>query len=96
MAGNLVISPEIREKLKSKHNVQPREIEQCFDNRVGTFLVDDREEHRTDPATLWFVAETNVGRVLKVIFVYEHGSVRIKSAYEASEPVIRLYEEKGR
>ncbi len=92
----LVISPEILQKLQTKHSVTRREIEQCFDNRVGNYLEDDREEHRTDPPTLWFVAPTNCDRLLKVIFVYMDGNVYIKSAFDANEKVIALYERKGK
>lgn len=91
----LVISPEILSKLQV-HNVTRREIEQCFENRVGNYVEDTREEHRTDPPTLWFVAPTNDDRILKIIFVYLDGNIYIKSAYLANEKVISLYEEHGK
>lgn len=93
---SLVISQAILQKLHDKHNVSRREIEQCFENRVGNYLEDDREDHRTDPPTLWFVAPTNCDRLLKVIFVFLDGNVYIKSAYEPSPQVIKIYENKGR
>jgi hypothetical protein len=92
----LVISSAVVEKLKEKHKVSRREIEQCFENRVGTYVEDDREEHRTDPPTLWFVAPTNCDRVLKILFIFVDGNIHIKSAYEPSEAVIRLYDRVGR
>lgn len=93
---NLIISAHVKDKLKTKHNVEIREVEQCFENVCGFFLEDDREEHRTDPATLWFVAPTNKERLLKVIFIFLDGNVHIKSAYEPSKAVIDLYESKGK
>jgi hypothetical protein len=50
-----------------------------------------REEHVTDPPTRWFVAETDVGRLLKVMFMQTNEGIVIKSAYEPSEAVIRIY-----
>lgn len=92
----LVISPEIIQKLQQKHKVSRREIEQCFENRVGIYLEDPREEHRTDPPTQWFVAPTNQNRILKVIFVFLNGNIYIKSAYDASHRVIEIYEKYGK
>lgn len=93
---NLIVSSAIREKLKSRHQVEVREVEQCFENLCGTYLEDDREEHRTDPATLWFVAPTNRGRLLKVVFMFKDGNVHIKSAYEPTQSVIELYATNGK
>lgn len=88
----LVISSPIEEKLASKHRVTPREVEQCFENCEGSHLVDTREEHLTDPPTQWFVAETNAGRKLKVVFVFKDGKIFIKTAYDANPEEIRIYE----
>lgn len=84
------------QKLKDKHRVTRREVEQCFENRIGIYLEDDREEHRTDPPTLWFVSPTNCNRLLKIIFVFLDGNVYIKSAYDSSQKVIQLYDKKGK
>ncbi len=92
----IIISNEILLKLKDKHNVSRREVEQCFENRIGVYLEDDREEHRTDPPTLWFVAPTNQNRLLKIIFVFSNGNIYIKSAYDAKQHIVDLYEECGR
>jgi hypothetical protein len=89
---NLVISPEILKKLADKHGVCRREIEQCFENRYGNYLEDTREEHKTDPATKWFVSPTNRNRMLKIAFVFNHGNIYIKSAYDAKPAYIELYE----
>lgn len=93
---SLITSPELLHKLQEKHSVTRREVEQCFENRVGNYLEDDREEHRTDPPTLWFVAPTNYDRLLKIIFVFLDGNIYIKSAYEPSQKVIELYDRKGK
>lgn len=73
-----------------------REIEHCFENRVGNFVSDDREEHKTNPPTLWFVSPTNCGRLLKVIFIYVDGNIHVKSAFEPSQAVVKLYDLLGK
>ncbi|MBN0481054.1 ADP-ribosyl-(dinitrogen reductase) hydrolase, partial [Pseudomonas aeruginosa] len=82
---NLIISDAIERKLQEKHGgVSRREIEQCFENCEGEHLIDLREDHKTDPVTKWFVAETNAGRALKICFVFENSKVFLKTAYEPS------------
>ncbi len=94
---HLVISAKVREKLQVKHGgISENEIQQCFENRCGVSLIDDREDHRTDPETLWFVAETNAQRVLKICFMFIDGNVHIKSAYDANQDEIDLYDAKGK
>lgn len=89
---NLIVSEAIRNKLEHKHAVMLRDVEQCFDNKCGGYLQDTREDHRTDPPTLWFVAPTNAGRMLKLMLVYRDGSVYLKSAYDATPEIQVLYE----
>ncbi|WP_369600440.1 hypothetical protein AAIA72_11380 [Hahella sp. SMD15-11] len=89
----LNITQKIRTKLQKKHGVSEDEILECFANRDGKFLTDTRENHRTDPPTKWFVAETNQGRLLKVVFIqYDNGETHIKTAYQANEKEIEIYE----
>lgn len=88
----LYITPAVRRKLAdADHNVTEDEIRQAFASRDGKLLIDDREQHRTTPATRWFVAETDYGRRLKVCFVYDGGVIEIKTAYTASETIFRIY-----
>ena len=97
MAG-IKCSNKIADKLKAKHNVDVAEVQQCFRNRDPgrKFLTDTREEHKTDPATHWFLAETNTGRILKVCFVPPHEgnghSIEIKTAFEPNDDEVRIYE----
>ena len=91
----LVIAKAIKEKLAVKHHVSDLEIGECFANRTGKFLEDTREEHRTDPATLWFISETDRGGILKVVFVPRDGSFHIKTAYSPEPEALRIYKTKG-
>jgi hypothetical protein len=96
--AELKCSDKIREKLQKKHNVDVAEVLQCFKNRDPgkRFLIDTREDHKTDPATHWFLAETNAGRLLKVCFIPPHAgnenAVEIKTAFDPNENEIRIYE----
>lgn len=79
----LIISPKVRAKLAAKvPPVAPDEIEQCFRNRAGTFLIDTREEHASDPPTHWFIAETDARRRLKVVFIPRLPDIVIRTAYD--------------
>lgn len=92
----LRISDGVRNKLASKHGVSEDEIVQCFANRSGQFLEDTREAHRSDPPTEWFIAETDFGRELKVVFVNPgKGDIFIKSAFEPNQRERRIYQKYG-
>jgi uncharacterized DUF497 family protein len=93
---SIIIPSSILMKLRDKHSVSQREVEQCFENLCGTYLEDERENHKTDPATLWFIAETNESRTLKVVFIFLDGNIHIKTAYEPSPGAIALYDAKGK
>ena len=87
----LVLSSKIRDKLSSKHGVKEDEIQQCFANRERGYLRDPREEHASDPPTLWFISETDYGRVLKVVFVPKDGKIYIRTAFEPNDNEKRIY-----
>lgn len=92
----IIFSQAVREKLAVKHAVSEDEVRECFANKIGQYLQDPRADHKTDPPTLWFVAETNFGKRLKVIFVYRDGNIFIKSAYLADKDAIRIYDSIGK
>ena len=85
----------MRDKLTQKHRVSEEEIIQCFANRMGRYLIDTREEHRTTPPTRWFIAETDVGRRLKVVFVPLPDGIEIKTAYEPNQVETKMYATHG-
>ena len=91
----IVISETIRAKLAGEHDIGVPEVHQCFTNRTGELLLDTREQHKTDPATLWFVAPTNRGRLLKVCFVPD-GDYFLRTCYEADETELALYRKHGK
>lgn len=89
----LIISPKIQSKLREKHGVEELEVLQCFSNIEKGYLTDTREDHKSDPPTLWFVAETDMGRLLKVAFIHcsDTNDIVIKTAYQANSEEIRIY-----
>ena len=91
----IVISPAIEAKLRDLHKVSPNEVDQCFQNIEGRFLEDTREQHRTDPPTQWFIAPTNHGRMLKVVFVARDDAIYIRTAYEPNPAELRIYSKHG-
>lgn len=92
----LFISPRVRQKLLTKHNVTEAQVLQCFANRTASDLFDNRPEHRTDPPTRWFIAETDYGIKLKVCYVLDPTTniVEIKSAFPPNQDELGIYERK--
>jgi hypothetical protein len=96
----LVISLEIEAKIgRDDHgNVTRKEVEECLENHLGGYAIDKRPEHQTESGepTFWFVAKTNHQRELKITFVWQHGNVYLKSAYPATEKVMKLFKGVGK
>lgn len=91
MALPIKISKIVLDKITGR-DIRVIEVEQCFYNREGGLCEDTRAEHRTDPTTKWFVAETDKGRRLKIMFVPLQDGVELKSAYEATDEITRIYD----
>lgn len=91
----LKCSSAVKQKLAQKHGVSLEEVQQCFANREGNLLEDIRENHKTDPPTQWFIAETDYGRRLKVAFMLKGADIIVKTAYEPNEIEERIYRKFG-
>ncbi len=90
----IIISDDLRAKLAGKHDVGIPEVHQCFANRTGKLLLETREVHRTDPPTLWFIAPTNRGRLLKVCYVPD-GHFFLRTCYPPDETELSIYRKLG-
>lgn len=89
----LKISERILSKLKDKHKVNVEEIWECFINRTGGFLEDTRENNKTEPPTMWFIAQTDTGRLLKVVFIQVDVDIyEIKTAFIPNLIEVKLYD----
>ncbi|MAZ05477.1 ADP-ribosyl-(dinitrogen reductase) hydrolase [Marinobacter sp. SS8-8] len=91
----LKCSSAVKQKLAQKHGVSLEEVQQCFANREGNLLEDIREEHKTDPPTQWFIAETDYGRRLKVAFMLKGDDIIIKTSYEPNQTEDGIYRKFG-
>lgn len=78
-------------KLTKKHKVSVGEVLECFANRVGPSLTDKRLNHQTNPPTRWFIAETDMGRKLKVVYILVDNSFEVKTAYPPNQTEIDIY-----
>jgi uncharacterized DUF497 family protein len=90
-AAQPFFSSGVLEKLTKKHNVAVSEVLECFANRRGKSLTDSRVNHATNPPTRWFVAETDMGRKLKVVYMIVDNSFEIKTAYPANQQEMDIY-----
>jgi hypothetical protein len=89
---HLHISSAVRAKLVGKTPpVTESEIIQCFANRDRSDLIDTRAQHLTNPLTRWFIAETDFGRKLKVVYMPTSEGIVIKSAYDPKDELKRIY-----
>lgn len=81
------------QKLGQKHKVTRSEVEECFLNRTKGLLADTRINHKTNPPTQWFIAETDKGRRLKIVFIkLTDGTYEIKTAYEPNRIEVDIYD----
>jgi uncharacterized DUF497 family protein len=92
----ITISAAVKRKLADKHNVSEKEVHEAFANRTGKLLFDLREEHQSDPRTLWFVALTNHRRLIKVCFIPREDGPHIRTAYEANPVELSIYRAHGK
>lgn len=93
---SLFLSARVREKLLAR-NITEAHVVQCFANRAGRDLFDNRPKHKTDPPTRWFIAETDYGIKLKVCFIYHQDTqlVEIKSAFKPNDEEVAIYAKHG-
>ncbi len=96
MTLRLYISLQVIDKLLTKHDVSRTEIEECFYNRYKGILEDSRAQHKTRPPTMWFIAHTDKGRQLKIVFIELNDSTyEIKTAYEPNNDEVSIYDKFG-
>lgn len=93
----LRISARVLEKLLAKvPPVSRAEVEQCFMNRLpGEPLEDRRAQHKTEPPTLWFIAETDKRRRLKIVYVEEGDDIDLKTAYDPNMTELAIFIKHG-
>ena len=92
----LLASKAVKEKMERFHNVSFIEVEEAFFLHRGKEIEDARAQHKTNPPTTWFVAETFDGRLLKVVIInyFDDEVAVLRTAYEPSEFEVRLCDSK--
>lgn len=88
----LYVSKKVEAKLAAKHRVSIEEVKEAFADRPEYVVLDEREEHASDPPTVWFIAATFHGRLLKVVYVEREGNVHLRTAYAPSRKEIELFD----
>ena len=92
----IVISDNILAKIGGEDHggLTRKDVEECFENHPGKICFDNRPEHadRNGKPPLWFVAENNHQRKLKIMYVREGKTITVLSAYPATEKVQRIFE----
>ena len=91
---NLLISEDVLKKLSEKTPpVSRNEVEHCFSNRVKGLLIDSRANNQTTPPTLWFLAPTNKGRILKIVYIQREQIIHLRTAYDPNPEEERIYQQ---
>lgn len=85
------VSAKVADKIYTKHGLTMDEVKEAISGRLGNFLEDMREEHKTDPPTQWFLGYTDFGKLVKVVFIYKDGNIVIRTAYQANSHEIAIY-----
>lgn len=80
----VVVSPKVKYKIKSKHNVDYEEIEIILKNNPLIYKTKDKK----------YVAIGKYLRYLTIIFNYKGGYANIITAYPSSDWQIKLYKNK--
>lgn len=53
--------------------------------------VAEREDHRSDPPTLWFISRTNKNRLLKIAYIQRSSVINLRTCYEPNEEEMAIY-----
>jgi uncharacterized DUF497 family protein len=87
----LIASQKVQAKLLAKHRVTMEEVCEALSDRPDYVVIDDREDHASDPPTYWFIAETNRGRRLKIVYIARGDDIFLRTAYPPDKVEIDLF-----
>jgi hypothetical protein len=86
---------KVKAKIKEIHEVEIEEVREAFLNHIACnerFIEETRKEHFKVHKKLWFIAETDHGRILKVVVAEEGDFLELVTAYDPDEEDIIYYE----
>ncbi len=99
MLRNLFISTSVAAKIAAADHghVTREEVSECFENWDGRLCYEQRREHMDSQGnpTPWFVAKSNEGRELKIMYFIRSGKIHLKSAYPATSVVKGIFDRYG-
>ncbi len=89
-----LIPPHILAKIRQAHGVEEDEVREAFFNREYEFSPERREQHEREYRKIWFIAETDLGRLLKVVLaeLKDDDQLVLMSAYDPNDEDIKKYE----
>jgi uncharacterized DUF497 family protein len=67
--SSIIWLKEIIDKLATKHNVEPGEVEQALNNRAKFYFIEKGERSGED--VYLALGQTNVGRYIAIIFIHK-------------------------
>jgi hypothetical protein len=96
----LIIPPRVAAKIAAPDHgcITEKEVADCFANHCGGYCYDKRPQHLDSNGnpTPWFVAPTNQGRILKIMFVRDSSDIYLASAYPATDAVQQMFKRHAR
>ncbi len=87
----LIASQKVKTKLAAKHGVTMEEVYEAWSDRPDYVCTDEREDHASDPPTYWFIAETNRGRRLKIVYIERDDNIYLRTAYPPDGIEVELF-----
>lgn len=90
----LVATDAVKEKIWTEHEVYFQEAEEAFENSEGPWFEDDRAKNQTRPKTIWTLAFTDLGRLIKIVVIKRptDAVAVLRTAYEPDEDEVKIYE----
>jgi len=90
----LVATEAVKAKLWDERELDFGEVLEAWESCSGPWLIDDRERNRTQPPTVWELAWTDLGRLLKLVVIphRKKGIAVLRTAFEPDEDEVKLYE----
>ena len=96
----ILISDDVLTKIAADDHgcVSRKDVEEAFATNSAGYCYEQHQEHFLGDGrpSLWFVACTNRGVRLKIMFVLDNEDVHLKSAYPATDRVTAIFERYAR
>lgn len=90
----LVATDAVKAKLLDERELYFEEVLEAWESCSGPWIIDDRERNKTKPPTVWALAWTDLGRLLKLVVIphRDKGIAILRTAFEPDEDEVKIYE----